>query len=133
MNHEVANRVAAVATVVSHQGRASAEWPAGVPVRILRSARAQRRLRDSIVGAALATLRRTSTGGVWSPLRAGSALHSHATIADNAWTMIDYPTAIRDENTGQGISKTEAAEIPVTALSLCLLSSLRRHDTSRLN
>ena len=37
------------------------------------------------------------------------------TIPDDAWTMIEYPDAIRDETTGQWISKAEVAELGFTA------------------
>lgn len=98
-----------------------------------------------IVGDALATLRRTpTTGGVRPLLRADSAFYGHATIgtarragadvsvtarmdpavkaaiatiADDAWTMIEYTDAIRDEATGQWISTAEVAEVPFTAFS----------------
>jgi len=96
-----------------------------------------------IVGDALATLRRTGTAGQARPLlRADSAFYGHATIgtavkagadvsvtvrmdpavkaaitliADDAWTMIEYTDAIRDEATGRWISKAEVAEVPFTA------------------
>lgn len=96
-----------------------------------------------IVGDALATLRRTGTAGGERPLlRADSAFYGHATIGtairagadvsvtvrmdpavkaaiatipDDAWEMIEYPDSIRDETTGQLISKAEVAEIPFTA------------------
>jgi hypothetical protein len=96
-----------------------------------------------IVGDALATLRRIgNTGGERPLLRADSAFYGHATIgtaikagadvsvtvrmdpavkaaiatiAEDAWTMIEYPNAIRDETTGQWISKAEVAEIEFTA------------------
>ena len=38
-----------------------------------------------------------------------------ATIPDDAWTMIEYTDSIRDETTGQLISKAEVAEIGFTA------------------
>ncbi len=38
-----------------------------------------------------------------------------ATIPDDAWEMIEYTDAIRDETTGQLISKAEVAEVPFTA------------------
>ena len=97
-----------------------------------------------IVGDALATLRRTgATGsGVRPLLRADSAFYGHATIGtaikagadvsvtvrmdpavkaaiatitEDAWTKIEYTDAIRDEATGQWISKAEVAEVPFTA------------------
>jgi hypothetical protein len=96
-----------------------------------------------IVGDALATLRRTGTTARVRPLlRADSAFYGHATIgtaikagADvsvtvrmdpavkaaiatipgDAWAMIEYTDAIRDETTGQLISKAEVAEIEFTA------------------
>ncbi len=96
-----------------------------------------------IVGDALATLRRTSVVAAARPLlRADSAFYGYATIgtalkagadvsvtvrmdpavkaaiatiSDDAWTMIEYPNAIRDEVTGGWISKAEVAEIPFTA------------------
>lgn len=96
-----------------------------------------------IVGDALATLRRTSVAAGARPLlRADSAFYGHATIgtaikagADvsvtvrmdpavkaaiatipgDAWTMIEYTDSIRDETTGQLISKAEVAEVPFTA------------------
>lgn len=97
-----------------------------------------------IVGDALATLRRMETGGGSSRplLRADSAFYGHATVGtalkagadvsvtvrmdpavkaaiatinDDAWTMIEYTNAIRDETTGGWISKAEVAEIEFTA------------------
>lgn len=40
-----------------------------------------------------------------------------ATIAENAWTTIQYTDAIRDETTGQWISSAEVAEVAFTAFS----------------
>ena len=96
-----------------------------------------------IVGDALATLRRTGvTAGARPLLRADSAFYGHATVGtalgagadvsvtvrmdpavkaaianipDDAWTMIKYTNAIRDESTGQWISRAEVAEVPFTA------------------
>ncbi|SJN25563.1 hypothetical protein FM104_04915 [Microbacterium esteraromaticum] len=96
-----------------------------------------------IVGDALATLRRTGAATGATPLlRADSAFYGHATIGtaikagadvsvtvrmdpavkaaiatipDDAWTMIEYTDSIRDETTGQLISKAEVAEIDFTA------------------
>lgn len=95
-----------------------------------------------IVGDALATLRRTHTGGERPLLRADSAFYGHATVGtaikagadvsvtvrmdpavkaaiasipDDAWEMIEYTDSIRDETTGQLISKAEVAEVPFTA------------------
>lgn len=36
-------------------------------------------------------------------------------INENAWTMIEYTDTIRDESTGQWISRAQVAEIPFTA------------------
>lgn len=96
-----------------------------------------------IVGDALAALRRTGVAtGARALLRADSAFYGHATIGtavkagvdvsvtvrmdpavrtaiatipDDAWTMIEYTDSIRDETTGQLISKAEVAEIGFTA------------------
>jgi hypothetical protein len=96
-----------------------------------------------IVGDALATLRCTGVAtGVRPLLRADSAFYGHATIGtaikagadvsvtvrmdpavkaaiatipEDAWTMIEYTDSIRDETTGQLISKAEVAEVPFTA------------------
>ena len=96
-----------------------------------------------IVGDALATLRRTGVAAGARPLlRADSAFYGHATIGtaikagadvsvtvrmdpavkaaiatipDDAWEMIEYTDSIRDEATGQLISKAEVAEIDFTA------------------
>jgi hypothetical protein len=96
-----------------------------------------------IVGDALATLRRTGiTGGARPLLRADSAFYGYATVGtaiksgadvsvtvrmdpavkaaiatipDDAWEMIEYPNAIRDETTGQLISKAEVAEVEFVA------------------
>lgn len=96
-----------------------------------------------IVGDALAALRRMDPGSSVRPLlRADSAFYGHATIGtaikagadvsvtvrmdpavksaiatipDDAWEMIEYTDAIRDEATGQWISKAEVAEVPFTA------------------
>ncbi len=92
---------------------------------------------------ALATVRRMSPGDRSRPLlRADSAFYGHATIAtairagadvsvtvrmdpavkaaiatipDDAWEMIEYTDAIRDDATGQWISNAEVAEIGFTA------------------
>ena len=40
-----------------------------------------------------------------------------ATIEEHAWTTIEYPDAIRDQSTGQWISRAEVAEIPFTAFA----------------
>lgn len=40
-----------------------------------------------------------------------------ATIEDEAWTAIEYTDAIRDEATGEWISRAEVAEIPFTAFA----------------
>ena len=40
-----------------------------------------------------------------------------ASIADDAWTAIEYTDAIRDEQTGQLISSAEVAEVPFTAFA----------------
>ncbi len=37
------------------------------------------------------------------------------TISEDAWTMIEYTDAVRDEASGQWVSKAEVAEIPFTA------------------
>ena len=95
-----------------------------------------------IVGDALATLRRTHTGGQRPLLRADSAFYGHATIGtaikagadvsvtvrmdpavkaaiaaidDDAWQMIEYTDSILDQSTGQLISTAEVAEIEYTA------------------
>lgn len=96
-----------------------------------------------IVGDALATLRRTGvTGGSRPLLRTDSAFYGHATVGtalgagadvsvtvrmdpavkaaiatipDDAWEMIEYTDAIRDEPTGRWISKAEVAEVGFTA------------------
>ena len=96
-----------------------------------------------IVGDTLATLRRTGVPAGNRPLlRADSAFYGHATIGtaikggadvsvtvrmdpavkaaiatigEDAWTKIEYTDAIRDEATGQWISKAEVAEVSFTA------------------
>jgi len=40
-----------------------------------------------------------------------------ATIADNAWTTIEYPDAVYDESSGTWISRAEVTEVPFTAFS----------------
>jgi hypothetical protein len=40
-----------------------------------------------------------------------------AGIDDEAWTAIQYPDAVRDEATGEWVSRAEVAEIPFTAFS----------------
>ena len=40
-----------------------------------------------------------------------------ATIADNAWTTIEYPDAVYDESSGTWIPRAEVAEVPFTAFS----------------
>ena len=39
------------------------------------------------------------------------------TITDDAWTAIEYPNAIYDEQTGEWISDAEIAEVPYTAFA----------------
>ena len=96
-----------------------------------------------IVGDALATLRRMHSASSVRPLlRADSAFYGHATVGtaikagadvsvtvrmdpavktaiasipDDAWEMIEYTDSIRDEATGQLISKAEVAEVAFTA------------------
>jgi hypothetical protein len=38
-------------------------------------------------------------------------------VADDAWTMINYPHAVKDPDTGAWISQAEVAEIPYTAFT----------------
>jgi hypothetical protein len=52
-----------------------------------------------------------------------------AMIAPDAWTTIDYPEAIRDEDSGQWISRAEVAEIPYTAFTSRIKA---KHVTGRL-
>jgi hypothetical protein len=93
---------------------------------------------------ALALVRRTHLAGRRVLVRADSAFYSHrlvaavlktgaavsvtvrmdpavkralATIADDAWTPIQYTDAIYDEATGRWISRAEVAEIPFTAFT----------------
>jgi hypothetical protein len=93
---------------------------------------------------ALALVRRTHLAGRRVLVRADSAFYSHrlvaavlktgaevsvtvrmdpavkralATIADDAWTLIQYTDAIYDEATGRWISRAEVAEIPFTAFT----------------
>jgi hypothetical protein len=40
-----------------------------------------------------------------------------ASIGEDAWTAIEYTDAIRDEQTGQWISRAEVAEVPFTAFA----------------
>ena len=96
-----------------------------------------------IIADTLATLRRMDLGSSVRPLlRADSAFYGHATIGtaikagadvsvtvrmdpavktaiasipDDAWEMIEYTDSIRDEATGQLISKAEVAEVAFTA------------------
>lgn len=96
-----------------------------------------------IVGGALATLGRMSPASSVRPLvRADSAFYGHATIGtaikagadvlvtvrmdpavkaaiatipEDAWEMIEYTDSIRDEATGQWISKAEVTEVAFTA------------------
>jgi hypothetical protein len=102
---------------------------------------AQRLVRDAL--AAVRSLRSTqATGPVL--LRADSAFYGHptigaavragaqvsvtvrmdpkvkaaiATIGQDAWTAIEYPDAIFDEDSGQWISRAEVAEVPFTTFS----------------
>ncbi|MDN4465773.1 IS1380 family transposase [Microbacterium aurantiacum] len=94
-----------------------------------------------IVADALATLRRMNTG-TRVLVRADSAFYGYATVGaaikagadvsvtvrmdpavkaaiaqipEAAWTTIEYTDAIRDETTGQWISRAEVAEIPFAA------------------
>jgi hypothetical protein len=114
--------------------------------RLRKGAVASPRGAGKFVADTLATVRRlrsvTASGPVL--LRADSAFYGHAvvsaaqragarvsitarmdpavkraigTIADEAWTTINYTDAIRDETTGTWISSAEVAEIPFTAFS----------------
>ena len=117
--------------------------PVVIGQRLRKGAAGSPRGAARIVADALATLRRMSVGSNSRPLlRADSAFYGHATIgtaikagadvsvtvrmdpavkaaiatiADDAWTMIEYTDAIRDETTGGWISKAEVAETPFTA------------------
>lgn len=117
--------------------------PVVIGQRLRKGAAGSPRGAARIVADALATLRRMGAGGDSRPLlRADSAFYGHATIGtaikagadvsvtvrmdpavkaaiatipDDAWTMIEYPDAIRDETTGHWISKAEVAEIGFTA------------------
>lgn len=40
-----------------------------------------------------------------------------ATIAEDAWTTIEYPDAVYDQSSGTWISRAEVAEVPFTAFS----------------
>jgi hypothetical protein len=105
------------------------------------SARGAKRLvRDAL--AAVRSLRPDAASRIL--LRADSAFYGHATIgaavragaqvsvtvrmdpkvkaaitsiADDAWTPIEYPQAIYDEESGRWISRAEVAEVPFTAFS----------------
>lgn len=117
--------------------------PVVIGQRLRKGAAGSPRGAARIVADALATLRRMGAGSDPRPLlRADSAFYGHATIgtalrsgadvsvtvrmdpavkaaiatiADDAWTMIEYTDAIRDETTGGWISKAEVAEVPFTA------------------
>lgn len=100
-----------------------------------------------LLGAALATLGRTTATGSPVLVRADSAYYGHPTVSralragahvsvtvkrnpavntaiagipDTSWTPIDYPHATRDPDTGTLISDAEIAETPFTAF--------RKHD-----
>jgi hypothetical protein len=102
---------------------------------------AQRLVRDAL--ATVRSLRPRGTAGTVL-LRADSAFSGHATIgaavatgaqvsvtvrldrrvkaaiggiADDAWTTIEYPDAVRDPDTGRWVSRAEVAEVPFTAFS----------------
>jgi hypothetical protein len=124
---------------------ATASTSASVPVilaqRLRKGAAGSPRGAARIVADALATLRRMNTG-TRVLVRADSAFYGYATVGaalkagadvsvtvrmdpavraaistipDDAWTTIEYTDAIRDETTGQWISRAEVAEIPFTA------------------
>lgn len=102
---------------------------------------AQRLVRDAL--AAVRSLRPADAGSQVL-LRADSAFYGHAivgaavragalvsvtarmdpkvkaaitSIAEDAWTPIEYPEAIYDQETGRWISRAEVAEVPFTAFS----------------
>ena len=50
-------------------------------------------------------------------------------IPDDAWTMIEYPRAVKDPDTGAWISRAEVAEIPYTAFTS---KPAARHVAGRL-
>jgi Transposase DDE domain group 1 len=119
----------------------SASAPVILAQRLRKGAAGSPRGAGRIVADALATLRRMNTG-TRVLVRADSAFYGYATVGasmkagadvsvtvrmdpavktaitlipDDAWTTIEYTDAIRDETTGQWISKAEVAEIPFTA------------------
>jgi Transposase DDE domain group 1 len=102
---------------------------------------AQRLVGDAL--AAVRSLRRADAGGTVL-VRADSAFYGHATIgaavragaqvsvtvrmdpkvkaaissiAEDAWTPIEYPKAVYDQESGRWISRAEVAEVPFTAFS----------------
>lgn len=120
--------------------------PVIIGSRLRKGATGSPRGAGKFVGDALATVGRlrTSTAAGLVLLRADSAFYGHAvvsaaqragarvsitarmdpavkraiaTIAENAWTTIQYTDAIREEATGEWISSAEVAEIPFTAFS----------------
>ena len=122
----------------------SSSAPVVLAQRLRKGAAGSPRGAAPIVADALATLRRLAERGARPTVlvRADSAFYGHATvgtaikagadvsvtvrmgpavkaaiatIAEDAWTMSEYPNAIRDEATGGWISKAEVAEIPFTA------------------
>jgi hypothetical protein len=119
----------------------SASAPVILAQRLRKGAAGSPRGAARIVADALATLRRMNTG-TRVLVRADSAFYGYATVGaaikagadvsvtvrmdpavkagiaqipDDAWTTIEYTDAIRDETTGQWISRAEVAEIPFAA------------------
>lgn len=122
----------------------SASAPVILAQRLRKGAAGSPRGAARIVADALATLRRLDGRGERRPVlvRADSAFYGYATVGaalkagadvsvtvrmdpavkaaittipDDAWTTIEYTDAIRDETTGQWISRAEVAEIAFTA------------------
>jgi hypothetical protein len=120
--------------------------PIIIGARLRKGAVGSPRGAGKFVGDILATVKRLRSTTALGPvlLRADSAFYGHAvvaaahragakvsitarmdpavkraiaTIADTAWTTIQYTDAIRDEATGTWISSAEVAEIPFTAFS----------------
>ena len=130
--------------------------PVIVTQRLRRGSTSSARGAKRVVSDALAVLRRMPTPAARRVLvRADAAYYSHAvvsaaqkagadvsvtvrmnpsirqaieSIVGDAWTPIEYPGSMRDEETGRLISRAEVAEIPYTAF----VSQKARQITGRL-
>ena len=135
--------LATASTKTSNTSSTSSCAPVVVAQRLRKGSCGSPRGAKRLVGDALKTVRTIRPAGRVL-VRADSAFYGHPTIgtavragaevsvtvrmiptikaaigriADDAWTAIEYTDAIRDETTGELISRAEVAEVPFTAFT----------------